>query len=464
MASSHSVTVYWGSLINPKTLTCYDACPNSLIAVSSVGNILWTAHDVGPSQLSHILVQHGCPDAHIVRLNEGQFLMPGFIDTHTHAAQVPIVGTGYGLELLKWLNELVFPCETKFKDKEYAEEVYPLVVKRFIASGTTTCCYYGSLHLEATNVLATAAHSLGQRALIGKCNMDKHTPGDESDYIECSAAVSIEHTHAFIHHVHSLSPGPSEDPKNPLIYPILTPRFALSCSDDLLKRLQHVATSHPHLHIQTHISENPKEVEEVKKRFGCDYAEVYNKYGLLRHNTILGHAVYLNDKEIDLIVEKKAGVSHCPISNFNLKSGVAPIGKYLDRGVKVGLGTDVSGGFSSSMLDAMRDASIASTVLALQNNPSDAPEQENKFANQQLPIATLLYLATLGGAEVCALEHHIGSLDRGKSFDALIVDLHHEAVSDLKEMLGRFIFAGDNRNISAVYVQGKLVGGTSHCA
>ena len=116
------------------------------------------------------------------------------------------------------------------------------------------------------------------------------------------------------------------------------------------------------------------------------------------------------------------------------------------------------------MLDAMRNASIASTVVALQNRPSDTPEQKEQFANQQLPIATLLYLATLGGAEVCALEHHIGSLDRGKNFDALIVDLGHEAVNDLRDMLGRFIFAGDNRNISAVYVQGKLVGGTSHCA
>jgi len=369
--------------------------------------------------------------------------------------------------------------ESKFKDVNFARKVYPSIVEKFIAFGTTTCCYYGTLHLDSNKVLADIVHSYGQRALIGKCNMDRHCP---DYYIEESSKVSMANTEAFIAYVRSLPFGPSGVP---LVYPVLTPRFAISCTRPLLSSLGNLAASDHKLHIQTHISENTKEVEFTKKLFPecSSYAGVYDSYGLLRHNTILAHAVHLEEQEIDLVKQRKAGISHCPTSNFNLRSGVAPIGKFLDRGVKVGLGTDVSGGFSPSMLVAMRNASIASTVVALQNNPttsSSEEEEEGKFTNRQLSLATLLYLATLGGAEVCAMDHQIGSFAPGKSFDALIVDVRDGTrnvglwgISDLgvnsstsgkdalEEMLGRFVFCGDDRNISAVFVQGKLIGGTS---
>ncbi|KIK59779.1 hypothetical protein GYMLUDRAFT_226708 [Collybiopsis luxurians FD-317 M1] len=475
--SSTSATVYYSALVNPTTLASYETHLKSLIAVSSQGNIDWIVHDVDSSLIQQVLLRNGCPDAQVVDLHEGQFIMPGFIDTHTHAPQVPNLGTGYQYELLDWLEKFTFPLEAKFKDVEFAKAIYPSVVKRFIASGTTTCCYYGSLHLDSSKALADTAHSLGQRALIGKCNMDRHCP---SYYIEDSADASVKDTHAFIAHVRSLSPGPSNNPNNPLIYPVLTPRFAISCTRNLLEALQVVATSDPHLHIQTHISENVKEIQFTKELYPeCEhYAGVYDRYGLLRNNTILAHAVHLNDKEIELVAKRKAGVSHCPTSNFNLRSGMAQIGKYLDRGVKVGLGTDVSGGFSSSMLVAMRNASIASTVVALQNDPAGASgNEEGKFSNRQLPLATLFYLATKGGAEVCALDHQTGSLEPGKSFDALIVDVRDGAGTSggtrnptlwgssgsiLDDMLGQFVFCGDDRNISAVFVQGKQVGGTSY--
>ncbi|KAF5391284.1 hypothetical protein D9757_001998 [Collybiopsis confluens] len=472
-----STTVYHGSLINPATPTAYEARQRSLLAVNSQGIIDWVVHNVESSLVQQTLLQRGCLDAQVVDLLDGQFLMPGFVDTHTreqHAPQVPNLGTGYQYELLDWLEKFTFPLEAKFKDVEFAKNTYPSVVKKFIASGTTTCCYYGSLHLDSTKTLADIVHSLGQRALIGKCNMDTHCP---SYYIEESADASVKDTHSFIAHVQSLSPGPSNDPNNPLIFPVLTPRFAISCSRDLLGFLQLVAASDPHLHIQTHISENVKEIQFTKELFPeCrHYAEVYDKYGMLRKNTILAHGVHLDDEEIDLIVKRKAGLSHCPTSNFNLRSGIAPIGKFLDRGMKVGLGTDVSGGFSPSMLVAIRNASIASTAVAV-THTLGKEEEEGKFSNRQLPLATLLYLATKGGAEVCELDHRIGSLDPGKSFDALIVDVRDGAGGSvgrsnpgmwgsrggtLDDQLGRFIFCGDDRNISAVFVQGRLVGGTS---
>ncbi|KAJ3883679.1 Metallo-dependent hydrolase [Lentinula edodes] len=482
--STPVVTVYYGSLINPTTLTTYEATASCLLAVNAQGNIDWIVHDVKDSSVQETLLQKGLldTDVEIVELREGQFIMPGFVDTHTHAPQVPNLGTGYQSELLDWLEKFTFPLESKFQDVGFAKEVYPSIVKKFIASGTTTCCYYGTLHLESNKVLADIVHSLGQRALIGKCNMDRHCP---PYYIESSPNSSISNTQAFISYVRSLPPGPSNEP---LVYPVLTPRFAISCSNELLSSLKSLAHSDTQLHIQTHIAENLKEVEFTKELYPDieHYAGVYDSYGLLRTNTILAHAVWLEEKEIDLVKERKAGISHCPTSNFNLRSGVAPIGKYLDRGLKVGLGTDASGGFSPSMLVAMRNASIASTVVALQNNPINTPADEGKFINRQLPLATLLYLATKGGAEVCVLDKQIGSLEPGKSFDALIVDVRTSdsatAIKNpnpalwnipatspisssppqavLEGMLERFIFCGDDRNISAVYVQGKLIGGT----
>ncbi|KAJ3833299.1 hypothetical protein F5878DRAFT_665769 [Lentinula raphanica] len=484
------VTVYYGSLINPTTLDSYEANTNCLIAVNAHGNIDWIVHDVEPSAIQQTLLQKGLliDDITFTALQDGQFMMPGLVDTHTHAPQVPNLGTGYQYELLDWLETFTFPMESNFKDVAFAKRMYPSIVKKFIAAGTTTCCYYGTLHLESNKVLAEIVHSLGQRALIGKCNMDRNCP---SYYIESSSSQSISDTQEFISYVRSLPPGPSDDPDRPLIYPVLTPRFAISCTKELLSSLKSLVHADTHLHIQTHISENLKEIQFTKELYpeSDHYAGVYDLYGLLRNNTILAHAIWLQDKEIDLVKERKAGISHCPTSNFNLRSGMAPIGKYLDRGLKVGLGTDASGGFSHSMLVAMRNASITSSVIALQHNPTNAAIDEGKFTNRQLPLATLFYLATKGSAEVCDLDKQIGSLEAGKSFDALIVDVtgigstdlerqadvnqdprnasttgmssHMSSRAMLEGMLEKFVFCGDDRNVSAVFVQGKLIGGTS---
>ena len=183
--------------------------------------------------------------------------------------------------------------------------------------------------------------------------MDTKPPDDTSDYIESSTGDSIRDTHALIRYIRSL--GHCSDDHEPLVQPILTPRFALSCSRDLLKRLGSLAASDSTLRIQTHISENETEVKDTLEKFteAKSYADVYDIYGLLRENTILGHAVHLTKDEVELIKKRGAGISHCPTSNFNLNSGIAPIGYYLDRGVKVRL-------FS---LDLMKD--IFNRLLSL---------------------------------------------------------------------------------------------------
>ncbi|KAJ7172322.1 hypothetical protein C8R46DRAFT_1348764 [Mycena filopes] len=461
-----SCTVYYGSVINPMTLTSFNAHTRCLLAVGPTGAIDWIVEDVPDSMVQETMAAHGYMDVDVVCLRSGEFIMPGLCDTHTHAPQVPNIGSGQQYELLAWLENITFPMESRFSDVDFARATYMSVVRRIIDSGTTTCCYYGTIHLEATKILAEIVNEYGQRAFVGKCNMNQNSP---ANYIEPSPEASISATKALISHIKRLPANPRFT--EPLVQPILTPRFAISCTSPLLVSLGELAASDPNLRIQTHISENPAEVTFAMSLFPecSSYAHVYDSTGLLRANTILAHAVHLTEDEIELVATRKAGISHCPTSNFNLNSGVAPIGTYLDRGIKVGLGTDVSGGYSLSILNAVQNASIASKVIAMRHRGEPTPD---KFANRQLSVASLLYLATLGGAEVCNLENSIGSFAVGKSFDALIVNVRHDtgnpalwskdsAPSSLEGMLEQFFFCGDDRNISHVYVQGQLIGGRS---
>jgi len=317
--------------------------------------------------------------------------------------------------------------------------------------------------------------------------MDHKSEGDLG-YHEEKAQDSIDSTKALFKHIHQLRKSADG---TPFVYPVLTPRFALSCTKHLLELLkcfveEQDSPNRP-LAIQTHISENMKEVEDTLHIFkDCpSYAAVYHKYGLLRQGTILGHGVYLTDDEMKLIAKQEAGVSHCPTSNFYLSSGMAQVGKLLDHGVKVGLGTDVSGGYSPSMLTTIQNASNVSKMLFANAQAAERRGEkhfhEGKRANRKLTVANLLYLATLGGAKVCNLEKRIGSLDEGKAFDALLVSVRDETGNPavwgynphrdshnsntlpdektLKTWLERFLFCGDDRNIRKVYVQGRLIGG-----
>ncbi|KAF8163613.1 hypothetical protein B0H34DRAFT_651932 [Crassisporium funariophilum] len=483
--TAYSTTIFYGAVINPVTLTSYSAWPRCLLAVDASGNIEWIIEDVEAHKLQEALASKGYFDVEVVALKDGEFIAPGFIDTHTHAPQVPNMGTGGQYQLLDWLQNVTFPMESKFADIDFARRTYESVVRRVIDSGTTTCCYYGTLHLEATKALADIVHTSGQRAFVGKCNMNRDSP---SYYLEPSSGASIEATRELISHIRALGCSPSSN--EPLVQPVLTPRFAISCTPDLLSSLGELAASEPLLRIQTHISENPSEVAYTRALFPTapSYAGVYDMFGLLRDNTILAHAVHLTEDEVDLIKERGAGISHCPTSNFNLSSGVAPIGYYLDKGIKVGLGTDVSGGFSLSILNAIQNASIAAKVLSFQSKSStpSEPSLAAHFANRPLPMPTLLYLATLGGAAVCGLEKRVGSFAVGKSFDALLVNVRDEAgnpgiwgMSDIDDVVGRtlekkkeqldgflerFLFGGDDRNIGKVYVQGRIVGGRTYRA
>jgi len=213
---------------------------------------------------------------------------------------------------------------------------------------TTTCCYYATIHEESSKLLVDTCLEqgkqlsswigvdliliLGQRALVGKCCMDRHSP---EDYVETTES-SLESTKSFISHFDTLPPPPSDQP--PLVQPVITPRFALSCTGPLLQSLGELANSRtPSIAIQTHLSENSKEIESTLKEFpDCEmYTEVYDKAGLVGGGTILAHCIHLEKKEMEILRDRKAGVSHCPVSNMNLNSGVAEVRKLLDMQIKV---------------------------------------------------------------------------------------------------------------------------------
>ena len=272
-------------------------------------------------------------------------------------------------------------------------------------------------------------------------------------YKDATAEESIAVTRDFIDYVRTL------DPKFELVTPILTPRFAVACDAEVLYGLGKIAAENPTLPIQTHFNETPQEMEITKKLYPefKNESDLYEHFGLLNERSILAHCIYMDEYDMSRLEKLNCGISHCPVSNTTSGSfGVAPIREYLRRGMKVGLGTDSGGGFSSSIMDAMRQAFVVSNAKKLSSGGAD----------KSLTFYEIFYLATLGGARVCNLDNTIGNFMVGKEFDALeihtvgknagIVTLVEDVDSTAK-IFEKFIMSGDDRNIAKVFVKGRSV-------
>ncbi|XP_020625413.1 guanine deaminase-like [Orbicella faveolata] len=370
--------------------------------------------------------------------------MPGLVDTHIHAPQYVFTGTGYDLPLLKWLEKYTFPSESRFGNKEFAEYAYRKVVTRLLKNGTTTASYFTTIHYEATEIFCNIVDELGQRAYVGKVCMDINSP---HYYVE-KTQQSIQDTERIINYILGL--------KNPLITPVVTPRFVLSCSSDLMKNLGHLAKKYD-LPIQSHLNETKKEISLVREGYpDHSYTAIYDKHDLLNSKTYMAHCCHSTEDELSLMLERSTAVSHCPTSNFNIRSGVADVRHMLNLKMKVGLGTDVSGGESPSMLVAIRDCVKASNVVSFGKSDGFKP----------LSFKEAFFLATLGGSQVLGLDDKIGNFEVGKDFDALVIDsdapdapFDRFNADDSKDIVQKFLFLGDDRNIQQVYVAGKLVSG-----
>ena len=376
-------------------------------------------------------------------------------DTHLHASQYPNVGIFGKSTLLDWLNTYTFPMEASLKDPAKARKVYGRAVHKTLSHGTTTAAYYATVDVQSTNLLADICLAAGQRALVGRVCMDQLSP---AWYRDESPEASVAATRESIAYIGKIDPGFK------LIRPVITPRFAPSCSRDLMTQLGalHKESGLP---VQTHISENKGEISLVKDLFGSvadTYAGVYDAYGLLTDKTILAHAIHLEDKEADLIKERDAKISHCPCSNSAITSGAARVRWLLNRGIDVGLGTDMSGGYSPSVLEAARLASLVSRHVAM------GGDDGAKLSSEEV-----LYLATRGGAKVVGLSDRVGAFEVGMEWDAQLIGLGDVDQDGLVEgedtnvdvfgweswedRIAKWLFNGDDRNTRKVWVMGRLV-------
>ncbi|XP_061134303.1 guanine deaminase isoform X1 [Syngnathus typhle] len=438
--ASARMLVFRGTLIHATPEEAVKILEDALLGVQADGKIAFIGDG---KELHRLSKEFAFSPSSVTHLEKHEFFMPGMVDTHIHAPQYSYAGTALDMPLLDWLNKYTFPVESRFKDKSFAREVYTQVVKRTLKNGTTTACYFATIHTDSSLLLGHIADDLGQRALVGKVCMDRN---NSVKHYKETCQESLEETRRFIAELLGK--------KYALVKPVVTPRFVLSCSGTLLGQLGQLAKNN-NLHIQSHISENIEEVKIVKELFpdSASYTDVYHKHNLLTDKTVMAHGCYLSDEELDLFRETGASLSHCPNSNISLCSGFLNVRNVLNHKVKLGLGTDVAGGYSASMLDAVRRTLDTSKILSLQD-----PELKT------LTFEEVFRLATLGGSQALSLDDQIGNFQVGKDFDALRVNV---AVPDgpidliqLEEpkiMLEKFLNLGDDRNIVEVYVAGRKV-------
>jgi guanine deaminase len=370
-------------------------------------------------------------------------VLPGLIDLHAHVPQLPNAGVGAGLDLLTWLERYIFPLERAF-DAAAAERLAPLAFRAFAAAGTTTAVLYGAVYEDSLDVCFRAAESHGIRAVIGKVMMDRVTydaTNAPRDILELSLRQSADLCARW----HGRDDGR-------LRY-AFTPRFAVSCSADILRESAALAKQ-TGAYWQTHLSEDQDELAEVGRLFpgARDYLEVYEQAGALGPRAILAHAIHLSDDEVTRLVASGAHVAHCPASNLFLASGAMPLARYLEAGMSVGLGSDVAAGPELSLFAAMRAGAYTQNAWHVMG------EQRPRLD----PLGWLR-LATLDGARALGQEAGIGSVETGKEADLILVDpeltapLPGLATDEPDELMSRLIFRPHPGMVRAAWVRGRLL-------
>lgn len=421
------------------------------VAVSSDGLVEGTYSDI-PAHLA---------SAEVIDFGD-RLLIPAFCDLHVHAPQYRNMGLAMDLELLPWLDTYTFPEEKKFADIHYAERIYRRFVHELWMQGTMRSAVFATIHPEATALLASLFQQAGMGAYIGLVGMNRNCPPDLSN----TTAEVVDGT---LHLLHSLQS--SAQPNRAAVLPILTPRFVPSCTDDMLEAFGHLAADY-HLPVQSHLSENISEIAWVKELdpLAETYGHAYYRHGLFGQTpTLMAHCCYTAGEELNLLRRQGVYVVHCPTSNCNLASGMSPIRTFLDSGIPVALGTDVSGGNNLSILrtiqyalqiSKLRYADAASSSDAASNDASsstaslkDSPSSNAALSSTYLSLSEAFYLATKSGGSFFG---KVGSFEPGYEFDALVVDDSYLNFADysLLNRIERYIYLGDDRDIKHRFCRG----------
>jgi guanine deaminase len=374
-------------------------------------------------------------------------LLPGLVDLHAHLPQLPNAGLGYGLHLLAWLERYIYPLERTF-DRPTAEWLAPLAFERMASLGTTTVVLHGAAWAPSLDETFRAAEEHGIRLVAGRVMMDRISYRDTP--AAGRLAVELGESAELCARWHGRDDGR-------LSY-AFTPRFAVSCTAELLRESAALATAMG-AYWQTHLSEDRGELDEVARLFPAarDYLDVYDLAEGLGPRAILAHAIHLSDREIRRLVETGSTVAHCPESNLFLGSGVMPLARYRDAGVVVGLGSDVAGGPTLSLFSVMRAGAYAAGLLRTASDAGPAA------AGPAVPISPLEWLAlgTLGGARALGIGERVGSLEPGKEADMIAVDPRLTAplpgidADEPDELAGRLIFRPHPDMVRAAWVRGR---------
>lgn len=367
----------------------------------------------------------------------GSLVVPGLVDLHIHAPQYTFRGTGMDLELMDWLQQSAFPEEARFEDAAYADMAYTLFARQMKKSATTRAVVFATRHAPATEILMEKLEETGLVTYVGKVNMDINAP---LPLREESAEASAGETERWLEHTEN---------RFQRCKPILTPRFIPSCSRQLLERLGEIRRKW-NVPVQSHLSENPLEIQLVRDRFPEEpsYGHCYERYGMMGSDCIMAHCVYSSDEEVALMKKRGTFVAHCPASNTNIASGIAPIRKYLEAGLQVGLGSDVAGGHTESVFRAITDAiQVSKLYWRLVDNGC-----------KPLCFAEAFYLATVGGGTFFG---KVGSFAPGYAFDALVLDeraIPHWSRLTPRQRLERFAYLQTGTDaLQAKFVDGVKI-------
>ena len=364
----------------------------------------------------------------------GNLIIPGMVDLHLHAPQYAYRGTKMDLPLLDWLNSNTFPEEAKYEDMNYAKAAYKNFVEDLKESPTTRAVIFATLHKEATLCLMDLLEKSGLETMVGKVNMDRNSP----DYLtEHSAEEALENTRNWLQAI-------PEEYRH--CHPILTPRFTPTCSDALMEGLGKIKKEKG-IPLQSHLSENKAEIAWVKEL--CpgtkNYGESYDRYGLLQHS-VMAHCVHTREDELELLKERECYICHCPQSNTNLQSGVAPVKHFLEKGAKLGLGTDVAGGANLSMFRAITDAIHVSKLRSCLLLEDAAITVEETF-----------FMASLSGGGFFG---KVGSFLTGYEADFLVYERKRESIREesLLERLEMLLYTEKELfRMKAKFVSGRQI-------
>ena len=411
-------------------------------------NILFTKEKSRFEVLEHgyIAVENGCVTGLATNLQEldcegaeiidfgDKLLIPAMNDMHVHAPQVHNQGVAMDLELLPWLQNYTFPEESKYADVEYAERMYRRFLHTQWLFGTMRSVVFGTVHTESTRKLMQLYQEAGMGALVGKVAMNRNCPEALCEDVEAAVEGNEQLIAEF-------------NKPDALVRPIITPRFVPSCTPELLKACGELAKKYQ-LPIQSHLSENTSEIAWVAELEpeSKSYGDAYNRYGLFGQTpTIMAHCVWTRGNELELMKQNGVMVAHCPTSNFNLSSGMAPIRSLLDEGVRIGLGSDISGGHDLNMFRML--------VYAIQVSKMHYQLDHSK------PFLTLPEVFWIATKSAGSFFGKVGSFEPGYDFDALVIDdaVLYPAEYSLTHRLERYIYLGDDRQIVHRFCRGKEI-------